>query len=344
MGSKFDINSINRSVDVAKIKKASTNVYLNKFTEKSGGLISVIPLDKIDDFPNHPFRVIDDKDMEDLTESIKLNGVLTPIIVRHKSEGRFECIAGHRRRRASTKANKLDIPAYIVDMNDDEATVAMVDANLQREKILPSEKAFAYKMKLDAISRQGKRTDLTSCQVGTKLRADEQIADELGESARQIQRFIRLTNLVPELLQASDEKKLSLIAAVDLSYLDVNEQYTVCEYMKQGKAPSIRQAAELKALSKARIFNKESAERVMFPPKKEEQKKEKESTKIEIENWGGTDNQVMKGYILHAFNKWNEEYPEQSISKEALENLMMGLRWATENMTAEEAYNYYLSH
>lgn len=349
---KFSVDSISRSVDIEKIKNSQTPTYIEKFTGKGGGTVVNIPLTAIDDFPNHPFRVIDDQDMQDLTESIKANGVLTPVILRQKEGGRYELISGHRRRRASCLAGLKEIPANVVEMTDDEATVAMVDANLQREKILPSEKAFAYKMKLEAISRQGKRNDLTtSRQLGTKLRSDEQIADETGESARQIQRYVRLTNLVPELMQSVDEEKIPLTVAVELSYLMTDEQYSINEYVKKGKAPSLRQAAELKHLSKAKIFDNDSAQRVMFPLKEEKISDVSEKLKKIIEkhdekmrNWDGVDNQIMKGYILNAFNQWNAEYPDKAISRDFLDSLLTGLKWATDDLTAEEAYRYYQSH
>lgn len=182
-----------------------------------------IPLDLIDDFPDHPFHVRDDEDMVQLVESIKANGVLTPAVLRQKEDGRYEIVSGHRRKRACELAGLTTLRSEIKDLTRDEAIVYMVESNFQRTTILPSEKAFAYKMRLEAMKRQGQRTDLTSSPVATKLgqgRSDTELAEQVGESKDTIRRYIRLTNLVPELLQLVDEGRIKMRPAVELSYLD----------------------------------------------------------------------------------------------------------------------------
>lgn len=185
--------------------------------------IQDIPLELLDDFPNHPFKVRDDEDMLKLVESVSERGVLVPAIVRPKADGRYELISGHRRKKASEYANKKTLRCIVSDMADDAATIIMVDSNIQRTDILPSEKAFAYKMKLDAMKHQGERTDLTSVPVGQKFSRKE-LSEETGDSQTQIQRYIRLTNLVPELLEMVDEGKIKMRPAVEISYLDEDSQ------------------------------------------------------------------------------------------------------------------------
>ena len=197
--------------------------------------VQKIPISELVPFKNHPFKVVDDEAMLRTTESIAQFGVLTPLIARPLEDGGYEIISGHRRAHAAEAAGLTEVPVIVREMDDDAATVLMVDSNLQRESILPSERAFAYKMKMDAMKRQGERTDLqtngTSCQVGTKLRTDEIIAEGLNESARNVQRFIRLTNLIPELLDMVDQKQISFNPAVELSYLTPEEQQHVIEAM-----------------------------------------------------------------------------------------------------------------
>ncbi len=225
--------------------------------------VQYIPIELIDTFPHHPYCVRDDDDMIKLVQSIISSGITSPLIVRSKQGGRYELISGHRRRRAAEIVALPAVPALVYDdISDDEAVVMMVDANLNRENLLPSEKAFAYKMKLDAMKRQGKRNDLTSvpmeqkldsstsCQVGTKLRTDQQIAIESKESARQIQRYIRLTYLIPELLSLVDKDKLKFTVGVDLSYLtEAQQQCVLNEMQKQGRTPSIKQSRAFKLLA-----------------------------------------------------------------------------------------------
>ena len=179
-----------------------------------------IPLELIDDFPDHPFKVRDDEDMMQLVESVKERGVITPATVRQKEDGRYELVSGHRRKRACELAGFETLRCEVVDLTRDEATILMVESNFQRSQILPSEKAYAYKMRLEAMKRQGERTDLTSSPVGTKLRTSDELAQECGDSRNQIHRYIRLTNLVPELLDLVDESRMKMRPAVEISFLD----------------------------------------------------------------------------------------------------------------------------
>lgn len=188
-----------------------------------------IPIEQIDDFPDHPYKVRDDEDMMQLVASIRERGVITPATVRQKEDGRYELISGHRRKRASELAGFETLRCEVVELDRDEATILMVESNLQRSQILPSEKAFAYKMRLEAMKRQGRRTDLTSSPVGTKLRTADELAQECGDSRNQIHRFIRLTELVPELLDFVDEGKIKMRPAVELSYLNEECQRDVVD-------------------------------------------------------------------------------------------------------------------
>ena len=211
-----------------------------------------IPLSELHPFEGHPFRVVDDEAMTRTMESIAQFGVLAPLLVRPDPDGGYEIVSGHRRCHAAELAGLETVPAIVREMDDDAAIIAMVDSNLQRETILPSERAWAYKMKLDAMKHQGARTDLTSCQVGTKLRADEQMAESMGESARTIQRYIRLTNLIPELMDMVDERKMAFNPAVEISYLTREEQANLLSAMDYAQAtPSLSQAQRLKKLSQA---------------------------------------------------------------------------------------------
>ena len=212
--------------------------------------IQQIPIADLHPFKNHPFKVLDDEAMQRTVESVAQFGVLAPLIVRPREEGGYEIISGHRRQHAAELAGLTTLPVIVRDMDDNQAIINMVDSNLQRESILPSERAFAYKMKLEAIKNQGARSDLTSSQIGTKLRADERVAQDAGESRNQIQRFIRLTNLIPELLDLVDQKKISFNPAVELSYLTAAEQRDFLEAMQDTQnAPSLSQAQRIKKLS-----------------------------------------------------------------------------------------------
>lgn len=230
-----------------------------------------ISLSELHPFKNHPFKVIDDESMLRTVESVAQYGVLAPAIARPREEGGYELISGHRRHHASELAGRETMPVIIRNLDDDAATILMVDSNLQRETILPSERAFAYKMKLEAIKHQGARSDLTSCQVGTKLRTDEMLAKDSGDSARQVQRYIRLTELIPELLSMVDEKKISFNPAVELSYLTKEEQQDFLEAMDmEQNTPSLSQAQRLKKLSQEGNCTLEAMADIMAEVKKDE--------------------------------------------------------------------------
>jgi len=247
---------MNRSLE-GKIK-------INTFADIVGGeddSVNEIELTKLYTFKNHPFKVKDDERMQEMVESIKKSGVLVPGVVRKREEGGYEIISGHRRKRACELAGLKTMPMLIKKYTDDEAVIAMIDSNLQREEILPSEKAFAYKMKLEALSHQGKTT---SCQVGTKLRSDDMAGKELGESARQIHRYIRLTELVSPLLDMVDEKKIKFIPAVELSYLTDSQQRILLEIINdESVVPSLSQAQQLKDLSQKMSYTRESVLAIM---------------------------------------------------------------------------------
>ncbi len=232
--------------------------------------VQQIPIDALHPFTNHPFKVLDDEAMTRTVESIAQYGVLAPLIARPRPDGDgYEIISGHRRQYAAKLAGLDTLPVIVRQMSDDAAVILMVDSNLQREHILPSERAFAYKMKLEAIKNQGARSDLTSSQIGTKLRADEKVAQDSGESRNQIQRFIRLTNLIPELLDMVDEKKISFNPAVELSYLDESQQRDFLEAMNDTQnAPSLSQAQQLKKMAQQGDFSYEKAFDVMGQEKK----------------------------------------------------------------------------
>ena len=234
--------------------------------------VQQIPIDALHPFTNHPFKVLDDEAMTRTVESIAQYGVLAPLIARPRPDGDgYEIISGHRRQYAAKLAGLETLPVIVRQMSDDAAVILMVDSNLQREHILPSERAFAYKMKLEALKNQGARSDLTSSQIGTKLRADEKVAQDSGESRNQIQRFIRLTNLVPELLDMVDEKKIAFNPAVELSYLDESQQRDFLEAMQDTQnAPSLSQAQQLKKMAQQGEFSYEKAFDVMGQEKKSE--------------------------------------------------------------------------
>ena len=228
-----------------------------------------IPLSEISDFPNHPFQVLNDEAMQEMAASVKQVGVLVPAVVRPKEGGGYEMVAGHRRKMASELAGLPTMPCIVRYLTDDEAIIAMVDANLQREKILPSEKARAYKMKLDAIKRQGKRTDLTLSPVETKLRSSEVIAQGTGDSRAQVDRFIRLNNLIDPILSLVDEGRIGMRPAVELSYLPKEDQEKVYEAIdSEQNMPSLSQAQRMRKMSKAGELNDDTALSVMMEQKK----------------------------------------------------------------------------
>ena len=260
--------------------KNGLNVSLNSYDdifsteearqEEQREQVQQISIEELHPFKDHPFKVLDDEAMQNTVESIKLLGVTNPLIARPRPEGGYEIISGHRRQHAAQLAGLKALPVIVRQMDDDAAVLLMVDSNLQREQILPSERAFAYKMKLDALKRQGARSDLTSTQVAQKLSV-EKVGEDAGVSKDTIRRFIRLTNLIPELLDMVDEKKISFNPAVELSYLDENQQRDFLEAMSDTQnAPSLSQAQRLKKLAQEGHFSYDVAFAVMGEPKKDE--------------------------------------------------------------------------
>ena len=236
--------------------------------------VQEIPLDQLKPFKNHPFKVRDDQRMLDTVDSIREYGVLVPAIARPDPEGGYELISGHRRKRGCEMAGLQTMPVIIRDLDDDAAVLVMVDSNIQREELLPSERAFAYKMKLEALKHQGARMDLTSCQVGTKLRADEKLAESVNESARTVQRFIRLTELISELLDMVDERKLAFNPAVEVSYLKRDEQRMLLEAMDaEQTTPSLSQAQRIKKFSQEGRLTEEAMSAIMSEEKKSDMDK-----------------------------------------------------------------------
>ena len=228
-----------------------------------------ISISELVPFKDHPFKVVDDEAMLRTTESIAQYGVLTPLIARPLEGGGYEIISGHRRAHAAELAGLTEVPVLVRQMDDDAATVLMVDSNLQRENILPSERAYAYKMKLEAIKHQGERTDLTSTQVGRKLEAADIVGQETGDSRNQVRRYIRLTNLIPELLEMVDQKQISFNPAVELSYLAPEEQEIFMQAMDEVQAsPSLSQAQRLKKLAQEGDFTMDAAREIMNEVKK----------------------------------------------------------------------------
>jgi len=233
--------------------------------------VQQISIDELHPFTNHPFKVLDDEAMTRTVESIAQYGVLAPLIARPRPEGGYEIISGHRRQYAAKLAGLDTLPVIVRNMDDDAAVLLMVDSNLQRENILPSERAFAYKMKLEALKNQGARSDLTSAQIGPKLTAAEKVAEEANDTKSQVKRFVRLTNLIPELLDMVDEKKISFNPAVELSYLDEAQQRDFLEAMNDTQnAPSLSQAQRLKKLVQEGHFSYDVAFAVMGEEKKDE--------------------------------------------------------------------------
>ena len=258
-----------------------------------------ISIEKLHPFENHPYKVQDNEEMDALAESIKAHGVVSPIIVRplENTADEYEIISGHRRVMASRKAGITEVPALVVSLDRNAAAIVLVDSNLHREHILPSEKAFAYKMKAEALEHQGWKSDLTSCQVGTKLRTDEQIAADANDSARQVQRYIRLTNLIPEILQYVDEGRISFTPAVELSYLNEQEQYDLLEQMELNDCtPSLSQACRFKKMSQEDGLTPESIAEIMS----EEKANQREMFKVPMER--------IRQYVPNANPKQAEDF------------------------------------
>lgn len=277
--------------------------------------VQMIAVTEMDDFPNHPFKVCDDEKMQDTIESIRENGVLVPAIVRPKENGRYEIVSGHRRRYACAAAGIAEIPAIVRDMTDDEAIIIMVDSNLQRETILPSEKAFAYKMKLDAMKRRaGRPSKENMCQVGTHLlgqRSDQIMAKEVSESARTIQRYIRLTELIPDILKMVDEKEISFNAGVEVSYLKKDEQEQMVEIMDYDECiPSLSQAQRLKKSSMENRLTKEVIAEIMSKDKAADIKLTLGSSKIKKYFPREYTSKQMEQVILELLEHWSKEQNE----------------------------------
>jgi ParB family transcriptional regulator, chromosome partitioning protein len=294
-----------KSKSAEKIKMPSIDELLGVSGEESA---TDIEISRIHSFVNHPFKVLDDDKMDDLVESIKQNGVLTPVLVRPDKNNSYEMISGHRRMHAAIKAGLETIPAIVRDMEDDEAIVIMVDANIQREELLPSEKAFAYKMKLGAMKRQaGRPPKNNSCQNGTNLRSDEELGNLVGESARSIQRYIRLTELIPDLLDYVDKKRLQFTVAVDISYIDKEIQTWLFEYIKENgtvkavQVAALRTALEVGAMTQAKMIS------ILVnsqPGRKQEQKitlSEKKLRNFFSDKYTAED---MESVILELLDQW----------------------------------------
>ncbi len=236
--------------------------------------IQDIPIELIDDFPNHPFQVRLDEDMDRLVESVKQNGIITPVTLRPKEDGRYEIVSGHRRKKACELVGLSTVKAEVKPLSRDEAVILMVESNLQRSKILPSEKAFSYRMRLEAMNHQGKQYDITLSPMGTKLRSDEELAQQTGDSRNQIQRYIRLTYLLPELLTMVDEGRIAFRPAVELSYLTETEQRNLLETISYEDAtPSLAQAIKMKEFSRAGRLNDDVILSIMCEQKPNQKEK-----------------------------------------------------------------------
>ena len=284
-------------------------------TKQSVETVHIIPLDRIDDFPDHPFQVKNDEGMEQLVRSIEMNGVLTPVVVRQKEGGRYELISGHRRKYACGILGVTQIPVIVRELSRDDAIIEMVDSNLQREHILPSEKAKAYKMKMDAMKRQGKRTDLTSTPVAGKLKERETatiIGEAAGESGDQVRRYVRLNELTPELLEFVDEGKIGMRPAVELSYLQEEEMRDLVDYIDtEGTFPSHAQTIRMRALSKEGKLGTEAINTIM----NEEKPNQKARIKIPMEKIekyfpAGTSEQKMEETIIKALAMYRQRQKE----------------------------------
>ena len=275
--------------------------------------VRVIPIEFIDDFPDHPFLVKDDESMDQLIKSIQMNGVLNPVIARKKEGERYELISGHRRKHACEKLGIKQIPIIVRELSRDEAVIEMVDSNLQREHILPSEKAKAYKMKMDALKRRGKRTDLTSVPVAQKFKTTrELVAEESGESPDQVRRYVRLNELTDELLEFVDEGKIGLRPAVELSYLQEEEMRDLVDYIdNEGVFPSHAQTIRMKELSREGTLDTETINEIMS----EEKPNQKEKLKIPLERIekyfaAGTSYQQMEETIVKALAMYRQRQKE----------------------------------
>ena len=270
-------------------------------------MLTDVPLTQIRDFLHHPYLVKDDESMDELVESIKERGLIQPVIIRPVEDGMYEMVSGHRRKRAFEIAGYEKIPARVKEMSRDEAILSMVDSNLQRETVLPSEKARAYKMRLDAMKRQGKRTDLTLSPTGTKLRSDQQLADEVGESRNQIQRLIRLNYLVPEMLDLVDEGKVAMRPAVEISYLPEEIQYDLLEAMEYNEAtPSHDQTIRMRKAYQEGKLTTEVVENIMEEPKPNQKEKSPfRDKRIEVAIPKGVPKEKYCDFVIKAIEFYN---------------------------------------
>ena len=270
-----------------------------------------IDVDMIHVFKNHPFKVLDDEKMSDLVESIRVNGILSPVLVRPDGEDSYEMISGHRRMHAAKIVGLTSIPAIVREMSDDEAIVYMVDSNIQREELLPSEKAFAYKMKMDAVKRgAGRPSKENSCQNGTNYRADYELSNQVGESARTIQRFIRLTELIPELLDMVDSKRLQFTAGVEISYIDKEIQQWICEYIhengnvKQNQIVILRQELLNGAITQSQLIDILNENAIGRIPKKKVTLSEKKLSQYFPPHYTSAE---MEKVIVELLTNWKEQ-------------------------------------
>lgn len=281
--------------------------------------IKKISLSLIDDFPNHPYHIFDDESMAELTESIRKNGLISPIIVREKDGGRYELISGHRRKYACSALGYEEIRCNIIAVTDDEATIIMVDSNCQRQKLLPSEKAFAYKMKLDAMKRQGKRTDLTCVHNAHKLKSRQILAEQEGKSEYQIRRYIRLTHLIPELLEYVDAEKIKLLPATEISYLGEEAQRDLCDVIEVCMAfPSHGQSRRLRRLYESGELTYEKTLQIL----EEEKGNQKPKYRLSCDKLSkyipqGTTDAKAEEYIITALDYYSRYLRKKSIKQKA---------------------------
>lgn len=270
--------------------------------------IKPVPLSELKPFEQQPFKVLLDESMDALVDSIKQCGVLTPVIARPHKDGGYEILSGHRRVKACELAGITEIPVVVKNLDDDTATILLVDSNLQREHILPSEKAFAYQMKLEAMKRQGERTDLTSSQFGTKLRSDDELAEQVGESRNQIQRYIRLTNLIDPILQMVDDNQIAMNAAVELSYLGSKEQAAVMQSIeKEDTSPSIAQAKKIRKFHQDGKLNEAVIDSIMMEQKPETVKITLGEDKLKKYFPKSYTKEKMEEIILKLLDKWHRQ-------------------------------------
>ena len=291
--------------DLFTTEEERTNAKLEKVID--------IKINDIDDFPDHPFKVIENEEMFNMLDSIKENGVLVPALVRQKTDGRYEMVSGHRRKYASQLANKETLPCIVRSLTDDEATIIMVDSNIQREEILPSEKGFAYKMKLEALSHQGKRNDLTSSQVATRLDTATLIGKENGDSRDTVFRYIKLTELIPELLDLVDKKEIALLPAFELAFLKDEEQYAVLDCIECNVAtPSHAQARILKRLSQEGTLTQDKIDDILSQEKPNQIPKIKlnESRIRNVLPKGITDDKI-EDFVVNAIDFYKKHLQKQ---------------------------------